>query len=153
MQRRPVVRALTTLWAVWFVLLLSEPALLHPCPMHDGVPIAAAPNAALPGQPGPVEASGMPDIASAAPSHHAHMMGGGESADPTPAAPHQGHSCSCLGDCALSIAVVPASAHRLATASALHQSAPLFDDAARVVKVAADHVIPFANGPPDRLRA
>jgi hypothetical protein len=106
--------------ALWLAISIAEPALLHACPMHDGVTAEAG--------------SG---------GHHAHGA-----ADDASAPDAKRVACLCLGDCAAAAAVGLAPM-RLALLDArilAMADAGLPDHA--YVPVARTLLLPFANGPP-----
>jgi hypothetical protein len=51
LRRHPLHRALAALLAVWFAVVMVEPASLHQCPMHDRALATAAPANAAPAAP------------------------------------------------------------------------------------------------------
>jgi hypothetical protein len=126
MLRVVVRRAFATWMAVWFALVSVDPTWLHACPMHGAVPVAAQ------------EGHG------GAMAHHDHaQMPDGDSS------PEQGHTCSCLGDCASGTAAplvragfaVPVAAH--VTIEPTHVVLPGVLRATRQA-----FVLPFATAPP-----
>src|SRR5688572_8825176 len=89
----PVARLITALFAVWFALVLVEPAMLHACPVHHA---AAAPASA---------------------GGHAH--GGHDAAASLP--PQAGAHCMCLGDCAQIAGVgLPSAVTQFVVTTTLH---------------------------------
>src|SRR5262245_66353964 len=92
MRRTPWFRALATCLAVWFPLVIGEPAggVLPPCPMHDGTVAPAASTA-------PVSAHSHHAVANAAASHGNHA--------PADAPAHGHHACTCIGACTGSAAI------------------------------------------------
>jgi hypothetical protein len=161
------VRGLAALWSLWLVVVLTEPAGLAACPMHNGVMPAApaAASAVIPDTPGP--AATMP-----APHHdHAAMQGAQVAAVHTddaaaqnaeaqgadaqsaeaPAPSHDGHPCcTCLGACCMMMpAVMPASSITLADVTLRARTSPT--PAYRTIR-AARRVFaqPYAIGPPEQ---
>jgi hypothetical protein len=113
--------------AIWISLSLSEPALLHTCPVHDVTHAAGA------------GASGA--------AHHAPPSN--EARHTTPVRGHASHrGCTCLGDCCAAGPVGIASPTlALATSLVLESDGAALPEHA-YVPVAAQHVLPFQNGPP-----
>jgi hypothetical protein len=138
MTRRPVRRLAAALVNLLFLLAWGEPAMLPPCPAHDGTAFAAyaaqtgaAQSTAAHGGHG---AHGMTDVALAS---HGSDHGSQDA-----------HACRCLGQCCAAVAVtVPVAqairwqvvVRRLVEPPAAEPTAP----AARTVRL-----LPFANGPP-----
>jgi hypothetical protein len=157
-----VRRILTTLWACWFVLLLNEPLQLHACPMHDGPSVVAARaggetgagHNAPKGEPAHDAAAhvhGSPDAAAMAPAS------GGAGDGDTRHGDHDGegtHSCSCLGHCASSsVSTAIAVPVPFAWLAGIIDIAPAQPHAHEPAFALAEHVLPFANGPPRLTRA
>lgn len=159
MTRHPLRRALATIWACWFVLLVSEPALVHSCPMHDGAVMATAGIAdAPPSSSAPTSgtATGSHEMAGHA-EHAAHgAMAAGESqgVSEQPADQHSGgHPCTCLGDCSASAAIVVADAPRLAWLAGVLDVDVAIEAPEHAAPAWRAHVLPFANGPPSLTHA
>lgn len=139
-MRRPLwSRALAALLAVWFAIVMAEPAALHSCPMHGGPAVAAAS--------GGHHAAPAPEAAASI--HAAARHGMAHHGAPVPADRGAGHQCTCLGRCAAGVgAAAPAArvvlAQAVETAAARDSGLPDHE----YVPVAAAHVLPFANGPP-----
>ena len=117
-------RALSAVLAVWFALVLVEPAALHACPPECIGHAAASASAA--------------DAASA---HHAHSA-------PERPAPAGSHTCTCLGDCAGSV-VARAPEGQVALVAQL-LTTPVAPGRPQHEFVAAwvAFVLPFATAPP-----
>jgi hypothetical protein len=131
MRRTRWSRAFSAVMAVWLVVSLSEPSFLHSCLVHDGARGAHSSHAAAP--------------------HSGHHHSSADSESPTKNDRDHGHSCTCLGHCCgaapIGLAAIPASL-------AIGESAALRDTglpAYAYVAVAAEHILPFQNGPPALL--
>ena len=125
-RRHPFSRALIALWSCWFALLLSESAMLHACPMHDGIAAEAM----------------------AADGHGGHHASSGQDGE-QPAT----HSCSCIGHCSASSPLAPSTAGSLSWLAGVIDIAPEVAMAQQLVPVEPDYLLPFANGPPLSPRA
>jgi hypothetical protein len=128
-------RSLSALFAVWLAFIVAEPAALHSCPMHGGHGAAAI---SRPGALGSGSASrerGRPT------AHHEH----GAPADDDSAQRY----CSCLGQCSSAGpgAAVPA-APVLLTDVVIGEVRIAISAGTLRHPVAAEHFLPFANGPP-----
>lgn len=92
MRRTWWFRPLATLLTLWFPLIVGEPSLLQPCPMHGSMFVASATTPA---------------------SHAAHHGAAGHAAHQAAHAPASGHHstpghhhiCTCIGCCTSSAAV------------------------------------------------
>ncbi len=129
-------RPVSALIAVWFALVLVEPAALHSCPVHGdhGAPAATLAGATH-------SSDGPADLEHA--DHHATSAG-----DHAPDESHSG--CTCPDDCATAAAgmVVP-DAHIIATAVVIPTTTAIVDPAvSRPAHVRIAFELPFANGPP-----
>ena len=121
-------RPLAALIAVWFVLVMVEPAALHSCPVHGG-------HAAAEGAGGSSGGHGAGSLhanhgsSAPAPGHHA--------------------ACTCPGDCtAAGVGVaVPSAMPGVVAAPVLQAPARVRITVVRAT-APADFVLPFANGPP-----
>ncbi|HEU4631469.1 MAG TPA: hypothetical protein VFS08_17075 [Gemmatimonadaceae bacterium] len=139
MTRRPVHRAVAWLMAVLLALVVLEPMRVHDCPLHGQLALRQA--AGAPAHAGHGAHGAPMSAADGAASHH-----GGQPAHDGP------HPCDCLGACGLTtlVALTPPAAVHVVTATVAVTAAPLA--AAPVVAApAAEHVLPFANGPPARV--
>jgi hypothetical protein len=130
MHRRWWERSFAALFALWFAIAVVEPGPLRSCPMHSGLALGTASRTA----------------SAADTSEHARH----ESSSPHSPAHHGGaHNCTCLGDCASGSpgAALPsaASVHLHAVIERVVVHVPT---QSRFVPRAAEHVLPFANGPP-----
>ena len=129
-MRRPAVsRALAALFAVWFTAYAVEPAALHACDVHDA-PHAANTSAA---------ATHADDVHTS----HSASRDDAQHSDET-------SCCTCPGDCAASS---PAALATTTALVAVVTTATTDSGLSRheYVPVAAQHVLPFANGPPTRV--
>ena len=137
MRRALWFRSLATFLAVWFPLVIGEPGVLHPCPMHG----AGAAHATM-------HHAGMQDAA----MHHGAMHDGAMHDAPSgaPAAPHHDHSgCTCITCCSVSVAGllapdVPASTIDVVVRSVIAALPP----ATQLPQSSATHVRPYPTGPP-----
>ena len=146
MRRPRWHRALSAVLALWFALIMVEPAALHACPTHSGGH-AAAPRA-----------DGAPQ-ASHAGSHAGSHVGAGHAvhaADAPPAprhAPSGDHACTCLGDCAggtaARVPTGPVARLALVTPTQVAPGRPQHE----YVAAWGDFVLPFATAPPVALAA
>ncbi|MFL5575508.1 MAG: hypothetical protein ACJ79S_06020 [Gemmatimonadaceae bacterium] len=140
-MRRPLwSRAVAALVAIWFAIMMAEPAALHSCPMHGGLAVTAA-------AAGGHHHGGSVPAALAAPSEHAAQPQHGAPAPVDHGA--GGHQCTCLGQCAMGVgAAAPAAVVALAPVVETHATRDAGLPDFEYVPVAAAHVLPFANGPP-----
>lgn len=127
MRRTRWSRALSAVMAVWLVVSLSEPAFLHSCPVHSLGSGAHRANVVL----------------QAFATHHHDWT------DSTaPVNGHETHNCTCIGSCCCATPIGLAAPRVLAAVS----EPTAFRDTGlpeyAYLPVAADHVLPFQNGPP-----
>jgi hypothetical protein len=119
------VTRLALLFPLWLTLAVGEPSLVHQCPMHGGTSATEA-------------------------STSAHAVHGGHAHHTAPqqSGKQTRHSCSCISECANSLAVVVATpatvplAHVVPTTH-VEIATSLFQD-----RREAHTPLPFANGPP-----
>jgi hypothetical protein len=131
-------RVFAIVLVAWFAALTAEPIALHPCPMHDGM-LAMHSGAAMQHQMG-----------AAAMGHGASMSEMATPQQMPPSQPMQHHQCTCLGACtATSAAGLPSAHLTLAAAIVAVPYDPGLPDYV-YVPVAAQHVLPFAHGPPQQ---
>jgi hypothetical protein len=105
-------------------------AAVHHCPVHDAMPMSAAPHA-----------------------HHHAAAAPAATARHGPSHDHHG-GCTCLGECCVaSLAAIDAPAVAIVEARITRPVRPALLDAADVVIPTARYTLPFANGPPHELRA
>jgi hypothetical protein len=119
---------LAPLMAVWFAASMVEAAVVHHCPMHDGVPGGAA-------------------------QVHEHHRD--RAAAPHRAPEPEGHRCTCLGECcpaALSEIALPAAVTIDAPAIVTSEAAAP-DRRTGTVPLRPPHRLPYANAPPHVNRA
>jgi hypothetical protein len=111
--------------ALWFVAVTAGPELSHACPTH-----------------------GHAALASALQSGHANHAGMGTASTTGDSQPSHGSQCTCLGHCcsAPPVGLVAAAIALADVVTTATQDAGLPDYA--YVPVAAQHVLPLANGPP-----
>ena len=113
--------------AVWLAVSLSEPAFLHSCPVHSLGSGAHSANA-------------VPQTLAA--HHH------GSAGSTAPAKGHETHNCTCIGSCCCATPIGLVAPRVLVVVS---EPTALRDTGLpeyAYVPVAADHVLPFQNGPP-----
>ena len=126
MHRHRWSRACSAFLAVWFALVVVEPAAFHSCSMHGGQ-------------------HGTPAAASVA--GHEHHADASEHA-PTPDSAKQ--YCTCLGDCSgASRWGLPAHPVAQWTLDVLAARELVALESA-YTPVTSDFILPFANGPPER---
>jgi hypothetical protein len=133
MRRTPWFRALATYLAVWFPLVVGEPGIVQPCPMHGGVVTTAS--------------------TAPSPSHSHHGVGAGQTghADHAPAsAPtHDHHACTCIGACAGSAAVaLTTAAPGIPAATVAFRPASILPRGERLARPAPYFARPYTTGPP-----
>jgi hypothetical protein len=116
-------RSVGTLIAIWFVLVMVEPAALHACPVHGDHEMATV-------------------VADADATHAAHE---------TPAPPEHDHAaCTCPGDCTASSVGSGIPSAPAVVADARSSRARVIVRGALLRELArAPFVLPFANGPPE----
>lgn len=146
-KHRPVwLRALLTLWGVWFATALAAPAGLMACPMHGGIPVAASSEGG---------GASVGDNSTAAHEHHvdtAPVEASSHIAQPlstdAPAQEHS-HQCSCLGQCC-AMAIDALGAHEEPLPAVARVSVPQVARPTMVTHFATliKYGRPFANGPP-----
>jgi hypothetical protein len=142
MRRSLSSRLFAALFAPWFAFVVAEPVPLHDCPVHSAHAVSGVSALA-------------PDAAS-----HAMMMAHGEMdhaamQESAPAEHHHGsehaghHQCCCLGmSCASAIvALAPAPLPLAWVPVEVVRNVPR-PAAIPLAPSGADHVLPFANGPP-----
>jgi hypothetical protein len=123
-------RSVAALFAPWLMVVMAEPAALHTCAMHAGHMVRMA------------------DMAASADAGH-HMDA--PDADQAPGTPeHSSHHCTCLGGCCAASPVATPSAPELSWVPVEHRrgDSPIADE--QRPAISAEHVLPFANGPPAR---
>lgn len=129
MTRSVWSRALALFVGLWFVAVSAGPELAHACPTHGHQAMAAL-----------LHGGNSTQGAGARVSHHG--MANSESQ------PHHGTQCTCLGQCcsAPPVALVATTFALADVVTSAAHDAGLPDYA--YVPVAAEHVLPLANGPP-----
>ena len=139
MRRALWFRSLASFLAVWFPLVIGEPGVLHPCPMHGA---AAAHSAAHHG------------AASHAAMQHGSMHDAGmrDASPAAPVAPHHSHAgCTCITCCAVSVAGVLAPDAPASTIDVVVRSvAAVSHPATELLHSSATHVRPYPTGPPSQ---
>lgn len=129
MRRSPVTRVFAALLAPWCAVVMAEPMALHECAMHSG------------------------HSGQAAAVSHMHGMSAtaATAGNAVPARPgHDGAAkyCTCLGGCCAATGASVPSTIELSFAPTVVREARAQAPVALVVPAAAEHVLPFANGPP-----
>lgn len=133
MRRRWWHRGLSALLAVWFALVVAEPAALHACPMHSAAE---------------------PSTSSADASQAAH---GGHAGHAAPSADRQAgdhrpaddaHVCTCLGDCSGTVVASVPTATTAPVVPVRLTAVTLGRPQHEFVAAWADFVLPFATAPP-----
>ena len=136
MRRKAWFRFVASLLAVWFPLVVGEPSLLQPCPMHS-VAAAAA-----------VTHSGDHSMHGAMHNSNGHS-GVSVSQAPDGGASHTHHICSCIGSCgasSVSSAVAPRAPEPVIIATvAAHGACPVAD---ALPRPAPEYARPYTTGPP-----
>jgi hypothetical protein len=135
MRRTSWFRALAVSLAVWFPLVIGEPGVLQPCPMHGAV-AAATSNAST-------SAHAHHAAASAEVVHGTHAPAG------APAPTHNHHACTCIGACAGSAAVaLTTSAPELPALTVAYRPASILPSGERLARPAPSFSRPYTTGPP-----
>jgi hypothetical protein len=130
---------LAAVLGLWLIFAMVEPVTWHPCPMHDGMMTSqTGTHAAMAGM---ADDDRSPTSATAAAGASTEKQGSTES--------HGRHACGCLSTgCCGAPATLPVAA------DVGHWGLAVLDVRRDVLAPdaplpsAADHVIPFANGPP-----
>jgi hypothetical protein len=140
MRRSLSFRLFAALFAPWFAVVVAEPVPLHDCPMHSLHPAAAHPMASS--SVTPAGGRGMSGMAHAGLEQSKSFK---EHGLPTHPAHHQ---CCCMGaSCATALAAIARVPHLAWIPVQLRsETVPTF--AASFANSSAEHVLPFANGPP-----
>jgi hypothetical protein len=135
-RRNPISRIFAGFFSLWLATCLAEPVQLHTCAMHGGLAIET--NAAS---------------AHASQAHHMAMHGSSQS-DRGQDSDSQSRQCSCLGDCNAGSGPVGLPAVSVSLAATTRGNSPAPFDYSSPIVSAANHLLPFANGPPSNsLRA
>jgi hypothetical protein len=119
-------RLLSSLFALWFAVVLGDPGMLHSCAMHGG------------------EHAGH---GTAAAQHH--MAGMAHEAPAEPQRDQAPPVCTCVGHCCATTAPAPlplVATLELPALDVAHAAPNVVP--AEIAPAAPDHLIPFANGPP-----
>lgn len=123
MRRHPLFRLLAFLPALWLPLIVGEPGLLDPCPMHGGMAHHSMQHAAE-------------DAHSA---HHGHRA---------PMGDHKGHQCTCIGCCSVSAVLQTSTTTELALPIAVQRVARAVPNVESRARPAPDFSRPHTTGPP-----
>jgi hypothetical protein len=137
MRPTPSTRLAALCLGLLYLLAWGEPVAWHPCPMHDGVAVAAAHGS---------DAS----HAAAHGGHAGHDAHAPAASDAGPADDAQeDHACQCLGHgcCPGGVLAPTAQAARWRVLVARRSEPPAHAPAARPAD-AAPRLLPFANAPP-----
>jgi hypothetical protein len=125
------------LFAAWFTVFQTEPAVVHACAMHGA--------ASGHGAHGQLTAAGA-NLSNAADAHTSHEAGAAEPATPDD---ESGATCTCPGGCAAASTVaIPGATEAAIAEAAILNAATLRTHHETFLAADADHVLPFANGPP-----
>ena len=136
MRRTPWFRALATCLAVWFPLVIGEPGVLQPCPMHGALAAATTGR-----HPAPTAAHSHHAAASTDGSHGAHA--------PANAPTHDHHACTCIGACAGGAAVaLTNSVLELPAVTVAYRPASILPSGERLARPAPSFTRPYTTGPP-----
>ena len=128
MQRSPATRVLAAVFAPWFAIVMAEPAALHQCAMHAGHAVHVA-------APAMGHAHGMQAHGDDTPAH-------------APGEDSAARYCTCLGGCCAAAPVAVPVASELSRIPSQVRAVPRPHPVEEVVSAAAEHLLPFANGPP-----
>jgi hypothetical protein len=119
MRQKSWFRALATVLAVWFPLIVGEPGVVHACPAHGGVAAAAATMA----------------------HHH------GASHDSQPG--HDHHNCTCISCCVGSVVASPTpAAVATVFVAAIRDADTAHRVVGSIPRQAPEYSRPFTTGPP-----
>lgn len=144
MPRHWSVRVLRAFLALWFVLSVGEPSIVHFCPMHGGLlgELAAAPGRMhMSGMGMPGRAASGRQLPTRAPDRHATDQ---------PTAPQAHHHCTCIACCmgAGTAAALPALHVTLGAPAYTVAVAPAAPSAETLPRPAPPHAQPPGTGPP-----
>jgi hypothetical protein len=121
-------RTFSAVIAVWLAFSLTEPAVGHACPVHS---VGSGAHS--------------PAHASDAAAHHAGLHA---AAAPAEQGSHNAKRCTCLGHCCsispVGFAAPPVELTMLGAPALRDSGLPPYE----YVAVAAEHILPFQNGPP-----
>jgi len=140
MPRLFVIRVFRALLAVWFVLSVGEPSVVHICPMHA----SAAAELAEAGIGDTAMAHGSREMA----HHAARHAGHGSSTDSHSSGQHQ-HHCTCISCCVGSAtSILAATPPRLVTPPVVTVAARRVTRADLLALEDPPHLLPPGTGPP-----
>ena len=129
MRRTPWFRALATLIAIWLPLIVGEPGVVHPCPMHGAHPPIATSERSAPQ------------------AHHAVSTRGRSDGGAPPS--HDHHGCTCVGSCTSIAGAVPApDAPTISVIEAGYAARPARPNAESLARQAPEYSRPYTTGPP-----
>src|SRR6185295_8893519 len=117
MRRKAWFRFVASMLAVWFPLVVGEPSLLQPCPMHSAAAVAQSSAHAMHG---------------AASAHTGHQGANVSATAPDGGGTHNHQMCSCIANCcgagSLTTAVAPRAPELVVvTTVAAHGACPTAD--------------------------
>jgi hypothetical protein len=141
MRTRPVRRLAAALLNLLFLLAWGEPALLPPCPTHDGFTAVTS----------HADQHGPAHSAAAHRGHHGASATSDAMAATVPHADHGDgptHACRCIGQCCPTAAVVAPTAQAVRWQVVVRRLVEPAADAPTTPAAAAPRLLPFANGPP-----
>jgi len=120
MRQKRWFRAVATVLAVWFPLIVGEPGVVHACPAHGGVAVST-------------------------PAPTAHHHGASHGSQPG----HDHHDCSCISCCVGSVVAAPAPAGpTTAFVVAIRDADTGRSTAPSRPRQAPDYSRPYTTGPP-----
>lgn len=119
MRQKSWFRAVATVLAVWFPLMVGEPGVVHVCPAHGGAATATA-----------------------AMAHHHGVPHGSQPG-------HDHHNCTCISCCVGSAVAAPTPIAPTTTfVDAIRDISDAYPDAASVDRQAPEYSRPYTTGPP-----
>lgn len=130
-------------FTAWLALLLVDAPALHPCPMHDVPPAAAAAGTGVLAPSGAM--AGMP-----MPAHGATtaLTSGVHPAPTSGAHPAHVHGCTCLGACASGAVALAAASPPAVVAATLAPTPASAPASPALPRRPGTHFLPFAHAPP-----
>lgn len=134
------LRALISVWGIWFATALTEPAGFFACPQHHGAVVAVAND-------GPVD-SAHDHHASSGQTGGASLSESAQLSDPDSSTPAEHSCCTCLSQCCTMTPAVAADCGQALEHPVARASAPEPFAQKHFVPLRVAHALPFANGPP-----
>jgi hypothetical protein len=138
MRPRPVRRLAAALLNLLFLLAWGVPAMLPPCPTHDGFPAATS----LAPHHGATHSAAVTHGGDQADHGMAAMVAGSEHGD------HASHACRCIGQCCPTATVATPTAQAVRWQVVIRRLVEPAADEPTIPTAAAPRLLPFANGPP-----